>query len=303
MRKTHEKNPDGSLKRDEEIFGGHSQQDAQEFYSFVLDNIHDETNMLRDRDPPKKSQYAPKDGTIIQNAIAYWRDYSSSSASIIDAYFRGLDVAITRCLNDSCRQELRIFQPSDLCVLPLPSSAGPTDIYKLLESHQAVEKLDAQCETCKQRGRTRQSKFARLPDRLAFCINRFSHDGSSGLSRSAANKNHTKVRFPIRNLNLNPYCAESDPSMASTKDAHFAGQMLYDCYAVTVHVGQGINGGHYIAYVQDDQSRDPSDWWRCNDEVVEKVKIGTSLSGDLTETMFQNGNSSAYMVFYRRQET
>ena len=93
--------------------------------------------------------------------------------------------------------------------------------------------------------------------------------------------------------------------MATTEDRHFAGRMKYDCYAVTVHVGTGINGGHYYAYVQDDSSPDPTDWFRCNDENVDRVKIGAGpgVSGDMTEQMYQSGNASAYMIFYRRQGT
>ncbi|CCC13045.1 unnamed protein product [Sordaria macrospora k-hell] len=329
----HSKNADGRKKPESEIFGGPAQQDAQEFYSFIIDNIHDETNIHRDRKPPKEEKpYTPKNGTVIQNAIDYWRDYSTASASIIDKYFRGLEVFISRCQNAECRQEIRMFQPCDVWILNIAAETGgegngygATDLDRLLASHQATEHFaDLKCETCNKPGRTRRAKFARLPDRLAFCLNRF--NSSFGQSRSftsmlsgsgGSNKIHTKVRFPIRDLDLTRYCAEPDPDMATTDDPHYAGRMKYDCYAVTVHVGQGINGGHYYTYVQDEQSKDPTDWFKCNDDVVERVKIG-SVSGsggingngsnggnipDLTEVMYANGNTSAYMVYYRRQGT
>ncbi|GAB1315712.1 ubiquitin-specific protease doa4 [Madurella fahalii] len=308
----HSKTADGRQKPEAEVFGGHCQQDAQEFYSFIMDNIHDETNTRRDRQPSKEEKpYTPKDGTIIQNAMDYWRDYSSASASIVDKYFRGLEVFISRCHNRDCRQELRLFQPCDVWILNLAGANDPTDLDSLLANHQTSEHFpDLVCETCNKPGRTRKAKFARLPDRLAFCLNRFHNAGGGGLlSSSSSNRTgkiHTKVRFPIRDLDLTRYCAEPDPDMASTRDTHFAGRMKYDCYAVTVHVGQGINGGHYYSYVQDELSRDPTDWFRCNDEVVDRVKIGTggaAGSSDLTETMYQSGNASAYMVYYRRQGT
>jgi len=264
-----------------------------------MDNIHDETNIHRNKKPPKSlgKDYTPKDGTIIQNAMSYWRDYSTSSASIVDKYFRGLEVFISVCQKASCRQVLHQFQPCDVWILNLAGASPDYSVTldKLLEIHQKPEYFpDLACETCKSPGRTRQAKFARLPDRLAFCLNRFNE---------RSNKIHTKVRFPIRDLDLTRYCAEPDPDCASTEDIHFAGRMRYDCYAVTVHVGSGINGGHYYSYVQDEQSRDPTDWFRCNDEAVDRVKIGSSSSGDLTEAMYQSGNTSAYMVYYRRQGT
>ncbi|KAK1775833.1 hypothetical protein QBC45DRAFT_232786 [Copromyces sp. CBS 386.78] len=331
----HSKNADGRKKPESEIFGGPAQQDAQEFYSFIIDNIHDETNIHRDRRPPKEEKaYTPKNGTVIQNAIDYWRDYSTASASIIDKYFRGLEVFISRCLNAECGQEIRMFQPCDVWILNIAAETGgegngygygATDLDRLLASHQATEHFaDLKCETCNKPGRTRRAKFARLPDRLAFCLNRF--NSSFGQSRSftamlsgGSNKIHTKVRFPIRDLDLTRYCAEPDPDMATTDDPHYSGRMKYDCYAVTVHVGQGINGGHYYTYVQDEQSKDPTDWFKCNDDVVERVKIGSGsgpggMNGngngngsnggnipDLTEVMYANGNTSAYMVYYRRQ--
>ena len=229
-----------------------------------------------------------------------------------------------------------MFQPCDVWILNIAAETGggevgsgnygATDLDRLLASHQATEHFaDLKCETCNKPGRTRRAKFARLPDRLAFCLNRFnssfgsqSRSFTSMLSGSGgSNKIHTKVRFPIRDLDLTRYCAEPDPDMASTDDPHYAGRMKYDCYAVTVHVGQGINGGHYYTYVQDEQSKDPTDWFKCNDDVVERVKIGSlSPNGngsngnggngnipDLTEVMYANGNTSAYMVYYRRQGT
>lgn len=277
-----------------------------------MDNLHDETNIHRDKTPSKEEKpYTPKDGSIIQNAIDYWRDYSTASASIVDKYFRGLEVFISRCHNASCGQEIRLFQPCDVWILNLAGIDGTTDLDTLLVNHQTSEHFpELVCETCNKPGRTRRAKFARLPDRLAFCLNRFHNGGGGGGGRfalpssSGAGKIHTKVRFPIRDLDLTRYCAEPDPDMASTDDRHFAGRMRYDCYAVTVHVGHGINGGHYYSYVQDDASRDPTDWFRCNDDVVDRVKIGANgAPGDLTETMYQSGNTSAYMVFYRRQGT
>ncbi|KAH6618148.1 hypothetical protein B0J18DRAFT_272577 [Chaetomium sp. MPI-SDFR-AT-0129] len=312
----HAKNVDGSRKLDSEVFGGCSQQDAQEFYSFIMDNIHDETNIRRDRTPPKEDkQYTPKNGSIIQNAIAYWRDYSQYSSSLIDKYFRGLEVFISRCQNPACRQEIRLFQPCDVWILNLAGMGDITDLDALLANHQTSEHFpDLICETCNTPGRMRKARFARLPDRLAFCLNRFNSAGAGGdfgfgsrLLPSSSGKIHSKVRFPIRDLDLTRYCAEPDPQQTNgATDRHFAGSMVYDCYAVTVHVGPGINGGHYYSYVQDEMSKDPTDWFRCNDEVVSRVKVaggGGRVVGDVTEDMYQNGSASAYMVYYRRRGT
>jgi ubiquitin carboxyl-terminal hydrolase 8 len=46
---------------------------------------------------------------------------------------------------------------------------------------------------------------------------------------------------------------EPDLDRGTTDDRHFAGWMVYDSYAVTVHVGKGINGG-----IEDTMDRDGS---------------------------------------------
>jgi ubiquitin carboxyl-terminal hydrolase 8 len=272
-----------------------------------MDNVHDETNTNRDKKPPKEEKpYTPKDGSVIHNAVDYWREYSKTSSSLVDKYFRGLEVFISRCHNRACRQEIHLLQPCDVWILNLAGMGESTDLDSLLANHQTSEHFpDLVCETCKQPGRTRKAKFARLPDRLVFCFNRFHGSGGGGFSNRLmlSGKIHTKVRFPIRDLDLTRYCAEPDPDMNMSNDRHFAGRMQYDCYAVTVHVGQGINGGHYFSYVQDETSKDPTDWFRCNDHIVDRVKIGTNRPGDMTEAMYQSGNASAYMVFYRRRGT
>jgi ubiquitin carboxyl-terminal hydrolase 8 len=281
------------------VFGGPSQQDAQEFYSFILANLHDETNMRRDVLPPRGvKQYSSADGTVVQNAMDAWNTYRQHSNSIIDRYFRGLDVFVIRCVNPKCRLEQRTFQPSEMCILPVGAlkDRNPIELVDLLDTAHAPETIDGStCERCKTNNRQHEHHFARLPDRLAFCLSRFQDATSPKLAN--------KVRFPIRNLDLTSYMAEPDPVGKATPDRHYAGRMLYDCYAVTVHLGADITGGHYISYVQDEQSRDPSDWWKCDDEWVERVKIGSGAPGDGKEAMYRSKAASAYMVYYRRQGT
>ncbi|KAL1840316.1 hypothetical protein VTJ49DRAFT_569 [Mycothermus thermophilus] len=354
----HGKAIDGRPNRsDSDLFGGPSQQDAQEFYSFIMDVIHDETNIRRNKKPPKEKEYTPKTGTIVQNAMDYWRNYSQASASIVDKYFRGLEAFVSRCQNPACRQVTHLFQPCDVWILNLANMGDNIDFYRLLENHQKEELFpDLICETCKQRGRTRMARFARLPDRLVFCFNRFHNsaggDGGGMFSASRfSGKIHAKVRFPIRDLDLTRFFAADpadaqpppppppsqppqsppnssrlnnhsnnatpppilpkEPALAAeTQSHHVTPPFIYDCYAVTVHAGQGINGGHYIAYVQDDTSPDPADWYRCNDSVVSRVRVGgggggggQSDRGDVTEEVYGKGGAVAYMVFYRRRGT
>lgn len=281
------------------MFGGPNQQDAQEFYSFILANLHDETNMRRNVPPPSRAykEYKSTDGTVVQNAMDAWNTYCQNNDSIIDRYFRGLSVNIIRCVDKNCLLEQRTFPPFDTYLLSVAGlkKQDPIDLSQLLNAAHATETIDdSTCERCKKPGREHETLLARLPDRLAFSLGRFEH--------TSPDKLNNKVRFPIRSLDLTGFMAQPDPAGRATDDRHFAGRMLYDCYAVTVHIGTQISSGHYISYVQDDQSKDPSDWWMCDDEHVERVKIGSGRNDD-TNAMYRSGSASAYMVYYRRQGT
>ncbi|KAK3381315.1 hypothetical protein B0H63DRAFT_475346 [Podospora didyma] len=300
IKSIHGRTPDGKQKPDRDVFGGSSQQDASEFMFFIMDVIDDETNTRRNRKRDFRKEYKRGDGTIVQNALHFWQTHSQSSDSIIDRYFRGLDVFITRCRSPSCQEEIRNFQVSDWYIARFDAEVQDTDLETLLSNGQEWENMpDLRCEKCNSLGRSRVHKFARLPDRLVICISRFK--GAPG--SKAASKNNAKVRFPIRNLDLTPYMADPDPNMLQTQDHHFAGRMMYDCYAVTIHKGREMSSGHYYSFVQDDQSKDPTDWFCVNDTHVARVKIDSGLSADMTEKMYKDDNASAYMVFYKRQGT
>jgi len=78
-------------------FGGHQQQDAQEFMSFVMDQLHDETNLARDRGGHVE-QPSTRGRTVLQAAAAYWEGHTRLNRSLVDRYWRGLDVGTVRCL-------------------------------------------------------------------------------------------------------------------------------------------------------------------------------------------------------------
>ncbi|KAM7216149.1 ubiquitin carboxyl-terminal hydrolase 8 [Rhypophila decipiens] len=301
----HSKDAKGKKKPENEIFGGQTQQDANEFYYFLTDNIHDETNRLRNRKDTKSAtiEYTSKDGSIIQHAMSFWRNYSLYNSSIIDKYFRGVEAFISRCQNPRCGRALYNFAVRNEHVLKFEdipqnvsrNSDAVLELEQLLQYSEMNESVpEGLCEACKCRGLTRKYTIARMPDRLIFSIGRFTNE---------FNKVQTKVRFPIRDLDLTRYMAQPDPDMKETNDIHFAGPQIYDCYAVTVHQGTELRSGHYYSYVQDDLSRDPTDWFKCNDTQVERVRIGSTSSHDVTERMYKEGTATAYQIFYKRRGT
>lgn len=285
------------------VFGGSCQQDAQEYFSFIIDQLHDETNRFRDK-PVNLTTVKDNDPkSLLHNAIEFWNTYSTKNDSIVDKYWRGLLVQGSGC--KKCGHHTMNFQVSDLTTLGI-SSPNQT-LESMLAEYTATEIPEGfRCYSCGSEGRERRLTFARMPDRFAVAFQRFHRD----LSTSTTSKVGHRVVFPIQDLDLTPYfigagdqTIEGDDAAATIarEDRHFRGPFKYDCYAVMCHIGSDLGSGHYIAYVNDETSADPTDWIKFNDSRVTRVKVGTGGRGDELEKMYKDGNQQAYMVFYKRK--
>ncbi|KAK4666139.1 ubiquitin-specific protease doa4 [Podospora pseudopauciseta] len=283
-------------KNDGDLFGGNRQQDAQEFYNFILTTIDDETNTRRDRVTNVRDEYTPNEGTAVQNAVKFWNNYVEGHNSLVTKYFRGVDVYINTC--SKCNHQFQKFEVSDMRILNFPDGASdPISMLKLLEQSAAPEKMDgARCEKCNStKHRTRARKFARLPDRLVFSFQR---------SINQFDKMQNIVQFPTQGLDVRPYFAGAANEHVDPSDEHYEGDMVYDLYAVTVHIGETTTSGHYIEYVRDDRSSDPESWWKCNDRDVTPLKVGPKNPRNLEQLYGDSAaNATAYLVFYERRGT
>jgi ubiquitin C-terminal hydrolase len=83
------------------------------------------------------------------------------------------------------------------------------------------------------------------------------------------------VDFPLEGLDMKPWV------IGNTTD-----KLVYDCYAVSNHMG-GLGGGHYTAYVR---SHLDSKWYELNDSSAHLASTDEIKS------------SSAYVLFYKRRQ-
>ncbi|KAK3104177.1 hypothetical protein FSP39_025069 [Pinctada imbricata] len=138
------------------------------------------------------------------------------------------------------------------------------------------------CPRCKEhREATKQMTIWRLPHTLIIQLKRFSF--RNFIWRDKIDK---MVDFPIRGLDLTPYCLGA---------SHISDSLpIYDLYAVVNHYG-GILGGHYTSFVRCADLYDPLkndvDWRLCDDSRV------TSMSNERNVV-----TKGAYLLFYRRRE-
>ena len=98
-------------------FSGYAQQDSQEFMSFLLDGLHEDLNLVRQKPYVEKKD---DDGKLDDAALAaeQWGYYCKRNQSKIQDIFHGQIKSLVRCLK--CKTKARTFDPICFLSLPLP---------------------------------------------------------------------------------------------------------------------------------------------------------------------------------------
>ncbi|XP_039299453.1 ubiquitin carboxyl-terminal hydrolase 48 [Nilaparvata lugens] len=208
--------------------------------------------------------------------------------------FKGEYSYVTRC--SKCKT--KSINPSQFFELEL-SVKGKKNLDESLTEYLKEEKLDgANCYSCavcnKKQEAERFIEINRLPSILNLQLMRYVYDRQRGDMK----KLNTAIQFP-EILDMKKY----------VKDAN-EGQSVYKLTAVLAHRGLSADSGHYIAYIQDNES---GDWYIFNDELVEKNTDGKRLNLDEddkkndkkkgTNSRVPKGflcSTKAYMLVYRR---
>lgn len=277
------------------------QHDAHEFLTFLLDQLHDETNTRRDKDQKVNKIEDGDPRSLLHNAIRYWRSYTTKNDSIVTKYWRGMTTGLNIC--KECGNRTTPIEVFDVKTVNIP--AEDPSLQKALKELTATELVTPfECTPCKKPTTLRKRAFfSRLPDRLVFHIMR---------TTSVDEKDNRRLEFPIRGLDMEPYFVpeeereidrtDKDVADMAKTDSHFRLPFIYDCYAVVCHIGKRINSGHYISYVRDQNSNDHTDWIELDDDRVRRIKVG-SAEKDETELLYKKDGQSAFLVFYQRRVT
>ncbi|SPJ88828.1 related to ubiquitin carboxyl-terminal hydrolase [Fusarium torulosum] len=285
--------------RNFELFGGPQQQDAQEFMSFLFTHLHDETNTRRDR-KGKEVQPDTTRQSLLRAAVEVWNNYIECNQSIIDRFWRGLELSTVKC--SEC--ETRTYRYTMFETFPVSVDIGRgMTLTEVLDGYTAPSLFNGfECDHCRHKTQAQQIiSFARLPDLLCISFRRFHYiQAEHDVVKSTAT-----VKWDLNHIDLTRYFlprSAQDASEADLMDSGFTGRFHYETYAVIVHSGSRVNNGHYLAYVRDSSSHDPYAWHCCNDTQVTKVRIGTGDRDDAQEEVFKSGRDRVpYMVFLRRK--
>ncbi|KAJ5984099.1 hypothetical protein N7481_006198 [Penicillium waksmanii] len=274
------------------------QQDAKEFFDFVVDCLHEDLNVNWQRTPlrpltfPEEMQ---RERMPVQKVSRIeWDRYCHREESFISSLFAGQHASRLRCT--TCRQTSTTYEAFYSISVEIPPT-GSADIYQCLRSYCKEEMLSGdevwKCPHCKcKRMATKQIFITRAPQILVVHFKRF-----SASKTQSARKIHTPIEFPLHGLRMDEFLISHGasapppdmgvpPPMGAT-DPPFS----YDAFGVLRHIGSSMGSGHYISLVRDAERHC---WRRFDDE-----RAGDFNPRDL-RARDRLQNEQAYIVFYER---
>lgn len=280
----------------QELFGGPRQQDAMEFLAFMLDVLDDENNRARNVPLPrpltaKEEERLQREGYGVAIPV-HKKRYTDTHQSFLSQNLAVSTMQACKC--GSCGYIWTSHkEPTFYLPLNLPQRGKEARLQEILSVQYNAEGKpteitdDFNCERCT---KTTGKKVKRqacevitvLPDTLIFALVR-----NVWTERGDQSKNELNVRFPLEDLDMNPYFYRK----AGQKTQGERGTR-YRCYAVVQHHGKHVNEGHYTTMVRDgngEKGRDgKAKWWHFNDQKVSEI--------DSNETQ----KNSSYLLFYER---
>lgn len=281
------------------------QQDAKEFFDFLVDCLHEDLNVNWARTPLKPLTFAEeiqRERTPIAQASTYeWSRFQHRDFSYISSLFAGQHASRLRCI--TCHNTSTTYEAFYSISVEIPKS-GQGNLPDCLRSYCQEERLSGdevwKCPHCKcEREATKQIILTRLPQCLVIHFKRF-----SASKTESARKIHTAIDFPLYNLSMDHYViprpvgaststSTANPPLAA--DPATTSPYTYDAYAVLRHIGSSGNGGHYVSLVRD---AGRGCWRKYDDERTvdfdpAKLRDKEGRGGGMT-------NAEAYIVFYQR---
>eukprot|EP00005_Dracoamoeba_jomungandri_P013183 CAMPEP_0174265372 /NCGR_PEP_ID=MMETSP0439-20130205/26238_1 /TAXON_ID=0 /ORGANISM="Stereomyxa ramosa, Strain Chinc5" /LENGTH=641 /DNA_ID=CAMNT_0015351799 /DNA_START=549 /DNA_END=2474 /DNA_ORIENTATION=- len=217
-------------------FRNYQQQDAQEFFVYLLDRLHDELKLI-DK--------------------AGWNQHGS----IISDTFQGtLQSKVTCCNCGKSSTKMDVFLDLSLDI-PVQHAASSRrrgkkykipscSIYDCFESFTTPEPIeDYYCQFCKSKQDAQKALIIqKLPNVLCIVLKRFCW------TSRARTKVDTSVDFPIKGLNLKKFTTNDSGS--------------YDLKSIVIHHGTGLRVGHYTAMCYNNVR---NSWLHFNDSRVHVV--------------------------------
>lgn len=274
------------------------QQDAKEFFDFLVDCLHEDLNINWQRNPLRpltSAEEMQRERMPVPEVSGIeWNRYCHREESFISSLFAGQHASRLCCT--TCRQTSTTYEAFYSISVEIPTT-GTGDLYQCLRSYCQEEMLSGdevwKCPHCKcKRMATKQIIITRAPQILVVHFKRF-----SASKTQRARKIHTPVEFPLHGLRMDDFVVNSSKSApaadsrASGATSATVGPFTYDAFAVLRHIGSSMSSGHYISLVRDAERQC---WRKFDDERATDFNPRDLRGRDRLQ------NEQAYIVFYER---
>lgn len=244
---------------------GYTEQDAHEFWQFLIHQIH--KNDTKSSKYIKNKQSTP---ALEFESRKPFQSHNSNCDCIIHRIFSGTLESTLTCT--VCGTNRKIEDPMLDVSLEIQDKQNNEkvslkDLHSCFRKYTRVEELDVlyECSSCKERTKvTKRLHLNKLPPILSIQLKRFEHIGVSS-------KIDYHIDIPII-LDVRDYVSDSMDSKQITN---------YELFGIICHLGN-VNTGHYLAYVKNISGA----WFKFDDATITRV----------TESEVKKVN--AYMLVY-----
>jgi len=245
------------VKKNNEMFKGDYHQDTHEFLIWFLNDINDTIKRL------KKNQVGSNTSSP---------EPKKREKSWLENIFEGTLTSQTRCFN--CNTTSEINEPFLDLSIDIELNTSLTWCIKNFSHPEILKDNDKfRCDKCQSLQVAEKKILVNcLPNTLIIHLKRFKYDEQYKKLKKLTDK----VAFPL------------DIRIETNKEPFTIKH--YELYAIIVHLGPGIQFGHYTCVIKNKDR-----WFLFDDDNV------TLVDERFLSTIFGNSNSStvAYMLFYQ----
>ncbi|XP_042543534.1 inactive ubiquitin carboxyl-terminal hydrolase 50 [Dipodomys spectabilis] len=217
-----------------------TQQDAQEFLIYVLNELHEALKKYHRRSSDKKNTQR-----CCRKAIA-------NETSIITRLFEGqLNYGITCLKCENCTYKNEVFTVLSLSIPSQYQCSLQDCLQCFFQQDTLTWNNQIHCSFCETKQETAvRASISKAPKIIIFHLKRFDIQGTT------KRKLRTDIHYPLTNLDLTPYICPI-----------FRKHPKYNLCAVVNHFGD-LDGGHYTAFCKNSVTQA---WYSFDDTRVSEI--------------------------------